>query len=345
MAAAPVATVPIEVTTHIFVKANVNKRPLSLLIDSASDTFLDKNIAQALGLAPYEVAVGGGHLTTFALADFSTLTAALGRRVDGILGRQLFARYVVDLDYANGVLRLWEPKTFQYDGPANPIPLKVGSSFAMVPGQVILGGRSANGMFILDTGANNAVTLYTPFVRRHRMSPRQRPVTITGVTFAGEGSAAVMRADGLRVGKHFLRGPITGLIDRRLIRRLPDAQFAGLIGNDLFRRFRTIVDYHGKQLILEPVQDLSAEFPFDRTGLQLRAAGDALERVIVTHVAPMSPATGRFQAGDHIVAIDDEPVSDLYVAKRKFEAPGTRKITIRRGEATSVITLATKSLL
>lgn len=345
MAAEPVATVPIDVTTHIFVKATVGERPLSLLLDSASQTFLDKATAASIGVAPYDVAVGGARLTTAALADFTPLARALGRRVDGILGRQLFARYTVELDFARGVMLLHDPKTFFYSGDGERIELTLRNGFAMVPGSVTLGGRTANGMFALDTGANNAITLFAPFVRRYRMVPRVRPVMIRGVTIAGDGPAVVVRADSLRLGKLHLRGLVSGLIDRTLIRRLPDPLFAGLIGNDFLRRFRAIFDYAGRQLILEAQQDLSAEFPFDRTGLQLRAHGDTLSEVVVIHIAPFSPAAGRFQTGDVIVAIDDEPVRDLYGARMKFEAPGTRRITIRRGEATRVITIATRPLL
>lgn len=215
----------------------------------------------------------------------------------------------------------------------------------MVRGSVMLGGRAANGVFVVDTGANNALTLFSPFVRRHRLVPRSSPLRVTGVTIAGDGPAVVIRVDGLRLGRNTFARPVTGMIDRNVIRRVPHPEFGGLIGNELLRRFRVFFDYRRGQLILEPAGDLRAEFPFDRSGLQLRAHPQSMETVVVSAIIPRSPAAGRIQPGDVLVEIDDEPVNDIYSARRKLEATGTRRITVRRRDAVHEVTLATRPLL
>ena len=340
-----VATVPIEVTTHVFVKAAVGGRTISLLLDSASHTFLNRSSAQAIGTPPYEVAIGGAHLTTAALAEFAPLSRALGRPVDGILGRQLFRRYIVELDYANGVMRLHQPESFTYEGTGERVNLLLQGGFAMVRAAVMHAGRAANGVFILDTGANNAVTLFSPFARRHQLAPRSKPVRVGGVTMAGEGSAMLLRVDGLGLGRNTFTRPVCGMIDRGVIRKLPHPEFAGMIGNELLRRFRVIFDYRHKELILEPAADLTAEFPFDRSGLQLKAEAGSLKTVVVNAVVPRSPATGRIEPGDVLMEIDDVAVDDLYIARRQLGASGTRRIKVRRGDNIHQITLATRPLL
>jgi len=42
---------------------------------------------------------------------------------DGLVGSDLFFRYVVDVDYARHRLSLYEPRGFRYAGAGTPIPL------------------------------------------------------------------------------------------------------------------------------------------------------------------------------------------------------------------------------
>jgi len=40
----------------------------------------------------------------------------VGRRTDGFLGSNVFRNYVVEIDYANQVLRLHDPAAYSYSG-------------------------------------------------------------------------------------------------------------------------------------------------------------------------------------------------------------------------------------
>lgn len=56
-----------------------------------------------------------------------------------------------------------------------------------------------------------------------------------------------------------------------------DSSCDGTVGGDILRRFKRIVGYSRRQLILEPDADLEAPLEYDISGISLIAKGDDLQ--------------------------------------------------------------------
>src|SRR6266478_8056137 len=159
--------IPFELSSNIiFLQVRVNgSEPLWFILDTgAAGTLLDTNRAKALGIkvsgseevqgvGETSVAAGMAKNVSFSLpgVDFqarvvvvlplSNLNRYIGRVVDGILGHDFFSRFVVEIDYAARVINVYEPKSFQYSGTGDSIPLELKDNGPSVRARLNLPGR------------------------------------------------------------------------------------------------------------------------------------------------------------------------------------------------------------
>src|SRR5437016_8843235 len=160
--------IPFELTSNvIFLQVRVNgSEPLWFVLDTgAAGTVLDASRAKMLGLK----VSGGGNIEgagentaaagmakdvpfnltgldfqarEIAVLPLSNLNHYVGRVVDGILGHNFFSRFVVEIDYAARTLNVYDPKTFQYSGTGDSIPLELKDNAPSVRARLTLPGRA-----------------------------------------------------------------------------------------------------------------------------------------------------------------------------------------------------------
>jgi hypothetical protein len=73
--------------------------------------------------------------------DFQS--AARGRELAGSLGYELFSHFVVEIDYAAQRLHLYEPRTYEYRGAGENIPIGLQDGEVYVKAKVVAPGRGA----------------------------------------------------------------------------------------------------------------------------------------------------------------------------------------------------------
>src|SRR2546422_5241444 len=144
-AAKSMVTIPADIPGYglIFLRARVNNsQPMWFALDSgASFPFvIDVRRARVLGLklqgnltreggagpGVYKVALTRGVSINLGGLKFANQTAGVialgsfeaqaGRPLDGLVGRDLFTRYVVEIDYLGNKISLYDPQTYIYSG-------------------------------------------------------------------------------------------------------------------------------------------------------------------------------------------------------------------------------------
>jgi hypothetical protein len=134
-------------------------------------------LAFAAGARPVPYALlppatfGLGPLTLEPMPLFSMPLAEvesfLGRPFGGVVGYELFRRYVVEVDYAGGVVRLHDPRAFGYAGRGVELPMESSGNHFFVRADVEFpDGKEVEARLMLDTGAHAAVILNSPRVRK-----------------------------------------------------------------------------------------------------------------------------------------------------------------------------------
>jgi len=249
----------------IFVPIRLNgSPPLSFVLDTGSTrTIVDRAVAKSLGLKPsgssslqgagagripiefiHDVSVtlpgvesAGCELST---ADLQPLEASLGIRVDGILGYELFSRFVVTVDYEAKTMTLGRPGTFRASNTAQAIPIELRDKWAFVKAELVLPGPvTVQDSFLIDSGSSDAVD--HPIV----MKLDSRVSTTSGVGLGTQVQGATARATSFRLGRYSITGPTVSCCGAS------DAT-SRLIGNEVLRRFTVTFDYPSSQIFITP---------------------------------------------------------------------------------------------
>jgi len=213
-----------------------------------------------------------------------------------------------------------------------PIALD-GTPFVKAEVQVT-GREPVQGRFMIDTGFDGATTLYGPFIEAHNLL--QSNEKTIGITRAGvaQSKGVKSRIERFTFGGFSFRNVITNFI---LGEKGAEANtdIAGLIGNEVLREFKVILDYSRQEIILEPNDQFSETLDENLSGIEfeLRAARRSILKV--NDVAEESPADkAGIRPGDVLVAIDNQSATSFSLERINslFREEGREYLlTLKRG--------------
>jgi hypothetical protein len=265
--------VPIDLkggTLSVRVRIN-GSNPLVFKIDTGFGiTAIRPDVAESLklqrsghltisGIAGNEEAVTyGGAVFDFGGLSYSPRRVAAvpsegrrrGRRRDGLIGAGFFRRFVVEIDAQAGVMRLYQPESYDYAGKGEVIPLEFTADTPIVNASISLsGGEPIRGRFEIDSGCDDYLCLGHDFVTAHRIE-EAFPGAETSARVGVGGSARIHRVElsRLQLGEATVDKPTANLfLDGSPV----DPPLAGHIGMSSLQRFKVIFDYSRKRMILE----------------------------------------------------------------------------------------------
>jgi hypothetical protein len=331
---------------HIFTEVKLAGRPVTLLVDTGGLNVVTPDLAQELGLAVQgsiegrgvgeqkvdvgvtqiaRVEIGAAHLEnqTFYVIPLGPMSAVEGRPARGIVGYEVFRRFVARIDYAGRTLTLHDPERFIYQGAGVAVPIAFDDHTPRIEAEV----DGLRGWFDLDTGSRSSLTLAGPFVEANGLRAKYAPrfTATTGWGVGGASRSQLARAKSLRIAGFEVREPVTQLSTQHA-GSFAAKDIAGNIGGGILKRFDLTLDYPHERIYFAPNAELGARDVFDRSGMWLNHGGDALEVMDVTPGGPAERAGIR--VGERIRAIDGKPVAEGEVlrlrARFTSEPPGTK---------------------
>ena len=265
----------------IYLQASLNgSQPLWMILDTGSSvTVFDESVSKTLGLQFLgEGNVNGpgqGSVQKLAFTAHSTLRLAgaelgdqtvatlplewfsrqSGRTTDGFLGSNIFRNYVVEIDYANQVLRLHDPATYSYSGSGQRLPIQfIWNDIPSVRAEVVAqDGTAITGIFLVDSGATTAIWLTKAFSDAHPefLSAQETIEVPNVVAVGGEFSARLGRVPAVKLGGFLVSNPLTQF-SQNTSGIFATPGLAGTIGAQMLQRFTVILDYPHMEMILEP---------------------------------------------------------------------------------------------
>jgi predicted aspartyl protease len=332
---AAIQSIPIEISGNlIFLQVRINNSaPLWFILDSGAEgLLLNRRRAEALGLHlegkdkaagaggnSYDIAfakdvtvsLGSAELShqTLSVTSFAALEPSFGRTIDGVIGYHLLSHYVVEIDYAARLVKLYQPQEFKYSGKGEVFPITFIGGHSIVKARISLPHRKPlEARFLLDTGASSEGLLTRPFVESQKLlsgslkTVRETPF----VGLGGESKSVIGRLENLRLGRFELVRPIVDFSQDQN-GALARADIDGVIGGEIFRRFKVIFDYSRQQIILEPNSSFSEPFEASMSGIRLWAEGSDFRIFIVHRIMENSPAAELgLREGDQIVSIEGQ---------------------------------------
>jgi len=281
------------------------------------------------------VALRGQTVYTLPVAFLSPL---FGRPLGGVIGNDIIGKFVVEINYASKILYFYEPSTYRYSGPGEVIPLTVekdGNVFTRA--QVTLEGRAPlAGKFEVDTGSTGSLMLNTPFVKNHHLLSsinQSKQVNLGGV--GGTSGAVATRVRSISLGRFTLANPVVRF-SQGMKGDNASARYGGLLGSQIFSRFKMIIDLSRRRMILEPNADIAAPFEDDMSGLEVAGDGEDFLTYVINDVEANSPAAEEgIQEEDILTAIDGRPAGEFTLdeIRRMFMQDGREyALTLKRGD-------------
>lgn len=324
------ATVPIHlVNNHIFVDVLVNgKGPFLFFVDTGGVNIVTPTVAKQLGLEVQgqmegrgsgegtvdtgmtkvaEIRVGNAVVKDqiFVVFPFEPFSDIEGVNIGGMIGYEVFRRFVARVDYARSEMTLIDPKSFDPSKAGAAVPFVFTGHIPTVKGSI----DGLEGEFQIDTGARGELTLTQPFAEKHNLfaSHTRGVEAVAGWGVGGPSRGFITYLDALHVGAVTFHRPVTVLAHEKH-GAFGEASFAGNIGGGLLKQYTVTFDYGHQTLYFAP-GGIAERDGYDRAGLWINRTARGFEVMDVTKGAPAAEAG--VMTGDIIVSVDGKAATEI----------------------------------
>ena len=279
----------------------------------------------------------------FHVSDYDILSSVYGDRIDGIIGYSFFSRYIVKIDYDSSQMYVFTKGNIKY--PKGGHMLKPALLNLPVQGATLRDSRQLDARFYFDTGAGLCLLLNADFIRDSSiLNTDKKPFPTQAQGMGGKANMEITTMKELKLGPYrFKNIPVYIFEDEFNVTSYP--YLAGLIGNDVLRRFNLILNYEKKILYLTPNSHFRDPFDYSYTGLGLYWIDGEIH---VGDVMKDSPAEkAGFKLDDVVIGINDNMSQNLQLYKSMLQNTGDRvKVLVNRPDSGMVeLSLKVKSIL
>lgn len=265
----------------------------------------------------------------FHVNDYSVLTSVYGIRIDGIIGYSLLSRYVIGIDNEEHKMDWFAPGSQVY--PKRGYTMKLTMDKLPSHPAYVQDLGSDQPEFLVDLGAGLNVLFSSRYVKSSGVLDGSRKRWVkSGEGIGGRIEMELTTMRQFRIGPYrFRKVPINIFNDDYNVTNYPE--WAGLIGNDILRRFQVVVNYPKKEMHLTPNRYLADPFDYSYSGLELYLVAN---KIRVGYLAPGSPAAeAGLQEGDEVIAVNKIFNGVLNDYKLQLQKAGERvRIIYRREE-------------
>lgn len=242
--------------------------------------------------------------------DFSELSSARGRQIDGLIGMDVLSRYVIQFDFDARFVRFFDavPADCGTRIPLSLSPQKQPTIPVELAGDMIEAR--------IDTGS--AQELDVGLARWRTLQSKNRLFRTRVIKFASAGGITYSNQaliDGFKVGEHSFNKIQIGTSQ------------VESIGVGFLARYLVTFDFPNKAIYLKPGKLFSTPLPRDASGISLISKN---EQIVIAGVAEGSPASKEdIKKGDCILSVNSQ------VAK-KWSLPELRNLLTKSGDVVAL---------
>lgn len=236
--------------------------------------------------------------------DYLNLDERLGREVQGIIGYDIFKRFVVEIDYDNKVLKLFNPPDYRPSRWQTMIPIEVKNGRSFIKTKLSNNQTTDTVTFMIDSGASHAILLDAS---QSKIESIEKTIeTNLGTGLGGEIPGKIGRLDHVEIGKYSFRSVLASLPEENAYgKSIKRGSRQGTLGGEILSRFNPVFDYSKEKLYLTKGSHHKAPFEYDMSGLGLVARGTFLDTLVVDYVHADSPAEQHgVKVGDIVLSVN-----------------------------------------
>lgn len=335
-----------------FVDVQVDgKGPFAFILDTgSSSSTISTALAEKLKLVPMSAGTGTGagekpvsfdnvHLNDLTVGPFSVgaldipamdttqLSQVIGfQHFDGVLGTELFRKYVVTLDAARKQVIIQPQDQFKPAEGAISIPFSLDENDMPLVEASIDGTK---GSFQIDTGDRFSLTLFGGFWRAHQLDMKMG-TTVEAMTGYGGGGpirGIIGRPARFSIGDVSVSAPVTRLSLQKA-GAFTKGDRAGSIGMGILKRFAVSFDYDHRVMWLSKSAGFDAPDQYDRSGMWLGLSGRNLRVIDVVDNGPAAKAG--VHAGDVVMKVGTLPADaqTLFAIRAMLQEPNISSVPL-----------------
>jgi hypothetical protein len=283
---------------------------------------------------------GKGHAMLVLEKDYLELPKTLGTPVHGILGYELFSRFVVKIDYEQKTLTLMQPLKFKPSRRYSQIAMTVEDTKPYLVAELKVNDTTTmSAKLLVDTGASHGLFLDTESSPKI-VVPAKNVACNLGRGLGGLITGRLGRIRELKLGGYSIPNMIASFPDRDSYidtAKIGKIVFRnGSIGGEALSRFTVIFDFPREKIYLKRNSTFKKKSYYNMSGINVEAQGEHLNEFVIDEVREGSGAYKvGIAVGDQIMEINGILSSqmDLSTINAFFNSkPGKRlKIQVKRG--------------
>ncbi|PIQ49097.1 MAG: hypothetical protein COW03_06835 [Cytophagales bacterium CG12_big_fil_rev_8_21_14_0_65_40_12] len=258
--------------------------------------------------------VTGADQSMFVLQEnFVDVDNVLGIAAHGILGSEIFNRFIVEVDYTKMKIWLSKPESFKVPRGYKKFNIQIENSRPYMNVHIKqVKGKAIDVKLLVDTGASSALFLDAES-NEDVVIPERTIDHVVGRSIGGILSGKVGRVKRVKFGNFKFRNVITSYPDQWKVSERSKIdengrQRYGTIGADLFSRFHVIFDYSRNAVYLKKNKEYKSPFKFNTIGMNVMAYGDNLNVYYINDIIEDSPAHKiGLLVGDEVIALNGSP--------------------------------------
>jgi Aspartyl protease len=237
----------------------------------------------------------------FYVNDYSLLSSVYGEKIDGIIGFGLLSRYIFEINFDSSFIKIYSPGKYKYeDGGTMMYPT---FSRLMAHSVNIKDKIKLSSNLYFDTGAGLCLLLTENFLKDNNiLLPRRKPLVTEVQGLNGKKKMRLTVVKRIQFGPYVFRNVPTNLYDdEENVTSYPYT--AGLLGNDILRRFNLVLNYPSKEIYLKPNDSFNDPFDYAYTGMTLY---NFENKIIIDDIVTKSPAEkAGLKNGDEVICISN----------------------------------------
>ncbi|HLT72082.1 MAG TPA: aspartyl protease family protein [Cyclobacteriaceae bacterium] len=251
---------------------------------------------------------GTGHALLVLNEDYLELRNYLGTDVHGILGYELFSRFIVEINYEKKLLIVSSPSRYKIKGSYHRVPITVEDTKPYVVTNVTLStGETIRAKLMMDSGASHGLLLEPQSDPRITV-PAKSVSSQIGRGIGGEIMGKVGRIKSMELGDYLVKGPVANFPDPNSYMdslKIGNTSRNGTIGGEIMSRFNIVFNFSKEEIFLKKNSSFKKKFYYNLSGLIVKAIGSDLNTFEIAEVREQSTAQqADVKAGDLILSIN-----------------------------------------
>lgn len=232
------------------------------------------------------------------------MSTRLGVPVHGIIGYDVFKDFIVEINYGNSKIKLYNPETYQYKSCKKcvDLPLTFRNSKPYIDVSVAIeSGEEIPVKLLIDSGGSDALWLFEEKERNINV-PEQYFEDFLGRGLSGSIYGKRSRVEKFSLGNFSFKKAKVAFPDSVAIAYVKNfKERNGSIGGEILKRFKVIMDYGNKRIRLRRSRFYSDPFRYNMSGIELQHNGMRLvSEVVKRSSAESNNSFGRNGATDEV---------------------------------------------